>query len=334
MMVINKKGAALIWAVVFCSVLILISTTIAGYILKDSRFSYKIGESYNVYSAAKSGVAWGQKFVEIKGGASKLDPYPVTKSQTFDLDGALVNVIIVKSDDSSESECPDSDYLYCIESLATQDVSNVTRKMTFKSRKYTWDRKITSSYDNLGDNDQVFYDGNESFGFQLDFWGGDALSNWNMGFVDPDPEIESEIYINFADEGISIAAKHPEAFGVGEVIQSNMIVIDDTSEIDQNYKFRANLEYIKNTSAILTIRERVIDPVTFEYGFNCIGQVSLNLASVDFGDFENIRTIPRFEKIDFEGYDASESGVFKSTNPNSDIYLSNIELRSMKVRDY
>lgn len=327
----NKRGAALIWVTIFCSVLILISTTITGFILKDTRFSYKIGESYTVYGAAKSGVSWSQKYVENIGGSANLSEYPSSVNQVFELNEIIVEVVIIKADDDPESECNIADFLYCAESIAVHNNSNVTRKIVYKDRKYQWDQKIAKDYPDLKNNDLVFAESSESLGVQFDFWGNDLNSNWELGIASPDSG--GEIYIKFSDDDIKLVAGHPTAIGDDPLYSTNFVEVESL-HLQEEYAYRATLEYIKNASAVLTISKRYVDPTDFNYKLECVGVASLNLASINFGELKNIKTNIEFEKIEFNGMPPERSMLFKANDPDSEIYVANFEVRGLRVLDY
>ncbi len=55
-----KRGASLVWTIIICSVLMVVATTMATAVIKESQMSVRMDDSARAYAAAESGIEWSK----------------------------------------------------------------------------------------------------------------------------------------------------------------------------------------------------------------------------------------------------------------------------------
>lgn len=237
----QKEGVVLLWVVIVASVFIIIATTMANYMVKESRFSLQIDQSSQAYSYARSGIDWALNYLQKNSPTTKIEP-------SFDLDtnntGNELAVII----NPNGTNCPDANY--CVTS--TGKFRNTIRTLEYKLKA------------NLGtnfNNDQItisgqlpgISDNSESFAYQFDFWFGGSTPTFEQIGIKNSNESQ-KIYIN--GNGSS------NGCGSGRISlnynsQSNKVCLnyDFTTDAQRTtpYRYRMIIRYIEDTAISATL---------------------------------------------------------------------------------
>lgn len=132
---IKKRGIALIWSLVLCSILLIISGTMVSYIIKESQFSVRITESTSAYAYAKSGADWAINCYQNTTGVGvtpidiKIDKENKIEANCkidldFDDDGLDDTIVTTTGDGVAGSK------IFTVGSEST--ISSVTRKVAYE----------------------------------------------------------------------------------------------------------------------------------------------------------------------------------------------------------
>jgi hypothetical protein len=71
----SKKGIALLWSLVLCGLLLIISGTMVSFMVKESRMSINIEDSTQAYAHARTGIDWAKMFLQGKRGVEANGTY-------------------------------------------------------------------------------------------------------------------------------------------------------------------------------------------------------------------------------------------------------------------
>lgn len=290
-----RRGVALIWVLVLSTVLLITSTTMVSYIIKESQFSVRIEESTQVYAAAKSGIDWAKWKLDSKKPLDVLAP-----SYAFDLlgnDGVPDTTVTI--DESQKTITSASIY------------NNVTRKLKYKvtpTKSAALDLK-----DKINSNPSGKWIGtnNESFDIQFDFWGGsvpfglgvyDSANNTNL-FLDVDTSGSTRL----------------KATAAGVTYQSDPInqLLSAQSSL---FYYKAKIKYIKNTAAKLSIE--TFDLSTLSY--SCLDETTLDLTNLSLGNLARLYVTSPSTVRYIENGDLTDGTYITIGNPGSFRYVDNL----------
>jgi hypothetical protein len=282
-----KKGVALLWVVILSSVLIIISSTMVSYIIKESRSSVRIVSSSISYSYAKSGTIWASYHV---GNLVEADLPAYTgmgRTFSFDLNKDLVDettVTIISEGGGNfrvKSVSENNNVVRAIEQIIKKNVKNFIVEDELKLINNDPSRAPLLKLNN-----------NESFELSFVFWAKESSSQeFEIGasatqdFLQQN--IQNRIFASIKPDGSENKMKISAVNSGGEyqLIEPDPSFWEEERtnpdpDIDiTGYKgYRGYLRYIKDTSAYFRV-ERV------ESGKStCIRAISLDLVGKDFGD--------------------------------------------------
>lgn len=310
-----RKGVALIWAVVLATILLIVSTTMATYIIKESRFSMKITDSTQAYANARSGIEWANYCVE-----NSIDP-DVECVASFDLDTGDNRVNVdVSAGDCRHHNADEADY--CIESIGSYK-DNIFRKLEYEVKKPNYSLiEITDPISNIN-----LPDNKESFVLQFDFWtdlpeGGISWSN-SIGLG----ELERRIYFFLGYSTNPDKKYHPQVGtrldgdyhnGDNDGLESyvNYSILEDGYR-NVPYRYRAEIRYIKDTAASLKVYRKILPS---ELGYNpdrvsykCVGYADKSQIGLDLGNLNSFFTTGGFSAED-NPYNPSKKYLVNTTN--------------------
>ncbi|MDD5693268.1 MAG: hypothetical protein WC437_02845 [Patescibacteria group bacterium] len=313
----TKKGMALIWAVVMCSLLMLIATIVAGTIIKESQMTVRIDDSTIAYSAAESGIAWGTKAIDdyVTGGGTGV---PGASVYSFTINKAKTEVSFAYNATSE---------VYTIESTGTS--GNTKRKIVqwYESKALT-----TVDLPNLpyaASPKANVFTGTKSFIFQFDFWEDSTLNTYDFGL-----QSSTGGYLKFrsAPSGLLqfVTKKSAAATEVVKTIV-NPAAGDTPISVSQPYDIQISISYIKNTSASITISKR--DATTGYVVDNCTRRVSVDLTNVDMGDFTSLVFSPTtLSRITNNNPVIGDNDVLRiGSSPTNVAYVDNIVQKGLTV---
>ncbi len=227
----TKKGVALIWALVLSAILLIISSTMVSYIIKESRFSINIEESSRAYAAAKSGIDWGiYKINNENPQANSVTPFDFIPG-----DGNDTIVTITHN--------PAGNPVYLIASESS--VFGVTRKI-----EYT----INQTLPTIIQNSNLGINNNNSFNLEFDLWFS-AIPNFtdNYQFGLQNNGATRSLYLEYFNNNFSLKANT----SAGTLTQST--IGTRPTNTDQAYRLKIKIKYVENTAAKMTIEERDIN---------------------------------------------------------------------------
>lgn len=248
MIMSKQKGVALLWALLLTTVLLIITGTMVGTIIKESQMSINIEDSTQAYANAKTGIDWGQKYIGDNPGA--------TKSVSFDLDDTGISTVGIEITPTT------------IDSLGV--FRGVQRKIHYEITNPGIGTKIipASNPTDVGSNPS-------SFDLKYDFWKTASLTPLKLGLTDATSS--NYIYMLADNTGFRITAKS----GATVSTTPYLAIGNPTSE---PYNWQGELKYLNGTSVLLIVKER--NSVTGE--FTCKGSLSLNVSGLNFGDLSKL----------------------------------------------
>lgn len=278
----QKNGVALIWALILSSILLIVSGTMVSYITKEAQFGFQIGESTRVYSAAKAGITWASKKVEEN--RDNINNTPVTLS----LDEIDITVVIMPAS-SGLCDSGTGSIDYCISSEASAD-GKITRKIFVKKRKTDRDDTL-DSYESILANPaspQITDGGENSFSINFEFWGTPLPPTTTIPFGFQNETRNTKLYIEFNEDEAELVAEYwdPNS-GAFESLRSSTSINTAPESGSTTYSFIADLSYIDDTTAVLSIiaRDSGLKKVS-----PCRGEISLDLSGIDMGNLNYIYT--------------------------------------------
>lgn len=299
----KKKGVALLWAVILSAVLIIIATTMVNYIIKESEFSIKTGDSAQAYSYAKSGIEWANKQIKEQ----PLSALGVYEFDWFGSDGSQlsdgltdIKVTLTKGSPISLS-CT---ALYCIRSTGYK--GNVTRTLEYEASTPNINHILTSELD---DNTPVsgisVGNSTESFEIGFNFWGSHSmmfgLNNSNIDTLttnylsmeirkpmgNTDANRKDYVYISARGQDSS----NTSVIRSAQLLKSNgdpftLYTEPEKTERLSPYQYLVKIKYIKDTAAKITLYRRGVS--AGEETLECRGSATLDLRGINLGNLNSL----------------------------------------------
>jgi hypothetical protein len=265
---ISKKGVALIWALVTSTVILIIATTMATAVIKESQMSVRIDASTQAYALAKSGIDLGNACLEEK----DCPPINIGDVNPLNFTMPLIGAEEGLTGDISVSitKTPED---FIIESTGT--VNNVKRKLKHHAKEEvgtvledpTLLPKITTKERPTGIGVSII--NTESYTQKFEFWngtGGDAT----VGLSDvTDVSVSNAIYMEYTvGSGFRVCVKNGATSSCSEPIT---VSIDPAAD---EYGYRAEIEVIRDYVAQLRILKK--NPGDVET-FTCLGATYVSL---------------------------------------------------------
>lgn len=235
-----KKGVALLWVLIISALLLLVSGTMASFIIKDSQSATRIEDSTRAYAAAKSGLDWARYYIE------KTEYTPTTDCSNpdkFNFD--------IKSLPTEISICDSGTGGVKVTSIGKDNKAQRKIEYTFTNQTPIVITPPTnnSPYPNINCNTCGISENKGGFKFQFDFWR-QNLSGGEIG-LESAPNLTGN-YItvkpNFATRGVILKIKGATAK------QASIDNIFNSAQ--ENDFYQAVVEYQKNTSVTLTIYKK------------------------------------------------------------------------------
>jgi alpha-tubulin suppressor-like RCC1 family protein len=325
----KKRGIALIWAIILSSVMVIISTTMVNYIVKESRFTIDIQESTNAFYGARSGIDWALQKID------KDNPKaPFTES--FNIGGGATGVKTVAVAVNTTYNIADRSYTV----LSTGVVGQTTRKLEYIYKSDPW--RYVEIPEEIDDVFNIGYN-SESFSIQFDYWQPGTRSH-SVGVGTGTKTIY--VYNDGASSGIELQARYDSYVGtVGGTTFSGTgtqylassgsgrtgYTINDDPHKNATYRYRMRIDYLKDTSATLTILRRVINATEASTSgrpigaYICVKKHTIDLSGVNFGNLDRIYydndNNPRngtIYRIDDENAYLRKLGYFSSGVPGTE----------------
>lgn len=314
----RKKGVALLWVLVLCSVLLIITGTMVSYITKESHFSVRVDESTKAYAAASSGIEWGKKeYPNLSIGQTT--KYIKVQAGT----DITAEVIVTKNANSG-----------LIESTGTS--GEVTRKLEYTVAKENFSPVPLNTSPELT---EVSSSNTGSFTLKFHYWYQAGVSAPQMTFGVKDPSIANKyLAVNVDSNGY---AKIVAGYGVATPKTSSPIKLpppDATVNHDKAFTYELELHYIKGIGASLRIKEVKKNAANEAYK-ECIfvtsdGYVAVGLVGLDLGNLKNIKAISQSGTTTVtmipaanDKYYNTDYILFKDTSNNRFGYIANILLK-------
>ncbi len=229
-----KKAIALLWTLIIILVLLIISGTMASYMIKESRMGINIEDSSKAYAFAKSGIEWG---VINKGEA--------VGPTCFDLDISVTGV----EDVCVMVDVPNGDGTKI---TSTGKANNVVRKIEYIIQDNNAE-KITPS--DIVNNTIISPSVSGSFDFQFDFWADNATFSGNSVFgLDTLPgSTNPSLYIKFGSDG-KISLNRKDSSGNEETYGKLSIPLtSDATLINKYAEYRLKIKYVHDNSISLKL---------------------------------------------------------------------------------
>jgi Tfp pilus assembly protein PilX len=287
-----KRGASLIWAVVLCSMLMLVSGTVASFVIKESKMSVRMDDSARAYAAAEAGLDWAKLCLlnqSCKNSFSSLG-YKVE----MDLAEAKYEVTVVENNG------------YIINSRGTSNSVNREIEYIFKEAAPDFvDLDPNADGDNT-DDDFIIRSGEftvpNSFTLDFTYWVDDTLSGSNNPLNDVNIGIkssnladnvadhvgvnikETEIDLTVKDGGTQLPTTVALPGDYRGVTTYNSAIAIDSNQYDEPYALAISLKYIEGVSVRLTVRDDV--------NHECIGTKTVFLD--DEARFDSFKTAAKF----------------------------------------
>ncbi|MEI7690659.1 MAG: hypothetical protein WCI63_03475 [bacterium] len=276
-----KKGVALIWAVVLCTVLMLIATIITTSVIKETQFSVRIDNSVRAYSAASSGIEWGkyclQSQLEKNAGTTTPDPAslcmsanptftiksPSDAKYTVNISKVGLNYVIKSTGQAGTDVKRVLEYVYQKADLTP--ISNGDLNLTVLNSPNGYDKGFSLTYD---------------------FW---VIGNYPIEFGVRDASNSQKITVLFNNtaQTMSLSAKNntvtsnPSTISLGD----NALSTTDTYGIGVPYQLQVQIKYLHNNSATLTLKRRFHNPSNPALDFkveNCSARTSIDLSTPEY----------------------------------------------------
>jgi uncharacterized protein (UPF0333 family) len=292
----KKKGVALLWTLIICLVLLIVSGTMVGYIVKDSRASVRIEDSVQAYAAAKSGMDWGAWYVD-----NNVGPVPITKNNLVLNTNPNVNVSVsITRTGAFPNE------ITTVESLG--EVNGVQRQLHYTISPSTPRTDFSSGP--IGG----------SFMMEFDFWTSSSLTPFEFGVKN-----SSSVPVLYMRVDSASGCAYLESRVTTPVTTSGCLDIGSDTNKSNVFHFKGTIKYVKNISATLEIAQR--DPVTMVLApLPAITNDSIPLFMQDFGQITSFYSSPPYTPVTGSMIgDGSYWLINNQTGPN---YIDNVIIYS------
>jgi hypothetical protein len=274
----SKKGVALIWALVTSTVILIITTTIATAVIKESQMSVRIDASTQAYALAKSGIDLGNACLEDKDCPPKdfaetkqlnTLEVPLTGAEEGEGLEGIINITITKNaadDFKIESTGTVNGVKRKLKHHAKEEVGTVLENPTILP-KVTTKEKPTGTGENIVNT--------ESYTQKFDFWMNSGGDDATVGLSDASGN--NAIYTKYVvGSGFRVYVKNGTNTFYSDYINPT---IDATK-----YGYRAEIKVIRDYAAQLRILEEM--DVDSKQTFNCLGATYVSLKDTDINGID------------------------------------------------
>lgn len=288
----KKSGVALLWVLIFSSILIIISSTMISYIIKEQRNSVRITSSATSYSYARSGITWATWLIDR---SSSQEPLTLPRSANFDFDKdgyheTTVNIRRVGGE-------------FIVRSISKNN--NVVRAIEYTikeaGRSFISEGQLANITGSTGSSaPRLRTDvNNGSFEIAFTFWakdrtrqelqiGASAVSQFSQQptnnhitasiFQDSDNRVKMRLSArNSPTSEFSTTEESPFRWEAERADAGNI----DNIDVTRFGAYRGYLRYIEDTSASFRIERNNLDG-----SITCVGAISLSLVGKSFGNLD------------------------------------------------
>lgn len=288
----KQKGIALMWVLILSFVLMVITTTMVTYMVKENRMSLGIQDSTQSYAYARTGIDWGMaRIVSMKSGET------VSQGLNLDMDTGTppileTNVVITATADGEGKI------------VSTSDWQGVKRTIEFEKKPITF-AEVTPSDDNLLTGRHL-PGNNGSFRLGFDFWTNQNNPSpmW-FGLASESDSGGSYIALHFSGSYANIEVKKDGGPSASLAAISNTIPTTPAftySGSNESYAdYRAEIIYVKDTSVNVVIKKRDMGTGVYncyasgtldmqEHSLNDLGSLDYFYVKNSVGDFQYLKT--------------------------------------------
>lgn len=262
---VEKRGVALIWAIVMSMILISLGTIMSSQIITESKMILRADDSLKAYSAAKSGVEWAKDFINkeyqadgFTCGGTGWNGSDLTgpNAKNIKIDGISTKVSI--SSEVPGGLCPSHGKIF-ISSLAT--LNGVNRQIDYTVAKPTMSTvdKDNDVADDTNINKVLSVSG--SFVEQFDFWtngqgfwiGEETIVHLGIGLEKTTNKTGIYFRLYDKDRVVLIAMKDGKVVASSRDIcisnQSTSCAAGPDIDLTKSKAIRVRIKYIDNTGA-------------------------------------------------------------------------------------
>lgn len=258
-----KRGIALLWAMVLCSILLIVTGSMVSYITKESRFSVQIEDSGRAYGASKSGIEWAVQML-------KNNPNFTSTGTTINLAGSQVTVRVTAGNP------------VLIESTGISGTT--TRKIDFEYSPYSFGTNYDSTRSNINTTtptSTTVGSNTESFTLTFDFWGGYNGTGFGLRSSDNTKRIGAHFSPAWGTS-MKIWTDNVASPAYDNNLADNTRVTNDTHK-GETYHYKATITYLKDTAAMIKIyaeNDRINQPGVY----TCVASGTRDLSGISLGD--------------------------------------------------
>ena len=254
----TKSGVALIWTLITITILLIVSSTMANYIIRESQMSVRIEDSTQAYAIAQSGIEWAKEYVANNPGAN------YSGSEFVMLGGKVTVTIQFNAPVLGQTT---------VTSLGV--FAGVNRKLEYvisKSQKVLVVNESVIGHEVFAMNGNYFY--------QFDLWGASpavrvGLSTSSGPINGPAANTKTlAVYYDGSNKTFDLKSY----YNLETVSSSGPVTISDGPDVATPYAWRVRVDYLQSTAARLTIYRR--DSITSD--LVCVGTSTTNLSEKDF----------------------------------------------------
>jgi Tfp pilus assembly protein PilX len=286
----QKKGVALLWAMITAVVIMLIASVVANVVIKESRMTVDVENSTRAYAAAQSGVEWAKWYIDQN--CKNPSDCNAVINQTIDLTEGEVAVRVEKIVDFADHT---KDYFDIQSTGQNPGAATVTRKLSYKYKGASFDivsnKSIADNINNI--NTQDLHD---SFSYMFDYWEDPTTANddtvSSIGFKNNSSNQYIAVRIKHAADGsrklnVVYRSKSDATEQVGLSVpleeDAKRIVPSDVPEgWSTPYISRIKVDYIKNTTIQVTFMKATGNALPENL---CTSRFSVNLRGKEFNHF-------------------------------------------------
>jgi len=283
---ISKKGVALIWALVTSTVILIIATTIATAVIKESQMSVRIDASTQAYALAKSGIDLGNACLEeekcLPTDMVSDKPYilptlsvPLTGAEEGESLEGIINITITKNaadDFKIESTGTVNGVKRKLKHHAKEEVGTVLENPTILP-KVTTKEKPTGTGENIVNT--------ESYTQKFDFWMNSGGDDATVGLSDASGN--NAIYTKYVvGSGFRVYVKNGTNTFYSDYINPTI----DATE----YGYRAEIKVIRGYAAQLRILQSGVNDDMRT--FSCLGATYVSLKDTDINGIDLNKLYP------------------------------------------
>lgn len=277
----RKNGFALIWSLLMISIILIVTNSMASYIIRESQMSVRIEDSIQAYALAQSGIEWAKLYVTNNPNSPNVTPSGLgSLGDIFEtgLPGTKVDVTITK-DVATDKVTVISQALY----------AGVSRKLQYL---------ITPNAPERIENDHIgptpaSYKTDKSYDFTFNLWKTDngirpvkfGISNVSTVTGSPFPDFGApglktlgvsyngiDRFTLFAWNGVNYVASNPLEGIITDIPAGTY------AGTDSPYALKIKVRYLEGTAAQMTISR--VNKSTGEY--YCNSTATIDLTGIDF----------------------------------------------------